>query len=299
MLAEQILSLNKLAFRIGVSREVLQAVAKSKAGHYEPYIIEEKKRDGRIKRRRIDNPDKSIRKIQQKINKKLLVEACKELPAYTTGSIPKRSTYDNADPHVGKESVLLLDISDCFPSIRSSDVYKIYREYLGCSPPVAKVLTKLTTYGDRLPQGAPTSPSLCNLALAPLAKNLNDLAVRNGLGFTQYVDDLTFSGSYDTLRAIENKVIERVERAGFKISRKKLRLIKHGDRMEVTGLVVNTKVSVGRRYLRKVQRDIMKLKSDNPGVNGKISYVRSISKAHARKLIRRKTEVLDKLSNSK
>ncbi len=299
VLAEQILSLNKLAFRIGVSREALEAVAKSKTVHYKPYTVQEKKRDGRIKERRIDNPDIAIRKIQQRINKRLLVEACKELPPYITGSIPERSTYDNASPHVGKEAALLVDISNCFPSIRSSDVYNIFKSHFGCSPPVAKLLTRLTTYGDRLPQGAPTSPSLCNLVLAPLAKSLNDLATKNGLVFTQYVDDLTFSGTYGSLQTVEGEIIELIELAGFKVSRKKLKLKKNNNRMEVTGLVVNSRVSVGRRYLRKVQRDIMQLKSDNPSVNGKISYVKSISKSHARKLTKRRDQVLSKQVGTK
>lgn len=293
-MAEQILSLNKLAFRIGVSRKVLEAVAKTKTAHYKPYTIQEKKRDGSLKERRIDNPDKAIRKIQQNLNKKVLADACKELPLYTTGSIPKRSIYNNASPHVGKEAVLLVDIANCFPSIRSSDVYKVYKSRFGCSPPVARLLTRLTTYGDRLPQGAPTSPSLCNLVLAPLAEDLNDVAIKNGLTFTQYVDDLTFSGTYITLRAVENDIIDLIEKAGFKVSRKKLNLIKNRDRMEVTGLVVNTSISVGRKYLRKVQRDILKLKSDSPSVNGKIAYIRSISKSHARKLTKRRNQVLNK-----
>ncbi len=297
-MAEQILSLNKLAYRIGVSRDVLEAVAKTKTKHYKPYSITETKRDGRKKVRKIDNPDKAIRKIQQRINKKLLIDECKNLPVYTTGGIPKRSTYENANPHVKKEALLLVDIADCFPSIRSSDVYKVYRQQFGYSPPVAKLLTKLTTYGDRLPQGAPTSPSLCNLALAPLAKSLDNLATTNGLVFTQYVDDLTFSGSYDMLRSTENEIISLIEQAGLKVSRKKLKLKKSNERMEVTGLVVNSRVSVGRRYLHKVQRDIMKLKSDNPSINGKISYVKSISKSHARKLSRRKAKVLDRLGKS-
>ena len=111
--------------------------------------------------------------------------------------------------------------------------------------------------------------------------------------------NLTFSGSYDSLQAIENEVIKHIEQAGFKVSRKKLKLIKRKNRMEVTGLVVNSQVSVGRRYLRKVQRDIMKLKSDSPAVNGKISYIKSVSKSHARKLARRRTKVLDKSSSLK
>lgn len=297
MLAEQLLSLNKLAFRLGISREALELVAKTKTNHYRPYVVKETKRDGRTKERRIDNPDKAIRKIQQTINKKLLLAVCEDLPTYTTGSIPKRSTYDNASPHVGHEAVLLVDISNCFPSIRTTDIYGVYRKELGCSPPVAKLLTKLTAYGDRLPQGAPTSPSLCNLVLKPLAKSLNDIANENDVVFTQYVDDLTFSGTYDSLRAIENEVITLIEHAGFRVSYKKLKLKKNKDRMEVTGLVVNSQVSVGRRYIRRIQRDIMKLKIDSPGVNGKISYVKSISKAHARKLIKRKNRVLKRSEN--
>lgn len=286
-MAEQILSLNKLAFRIGISRESLVAVANSKATHYDPFVVTTTKHDGSVKKRRIDNPDKAIRKIQQRINKKILVEACKALPIYTTGSIPKRSTYTNAQPHSGQEAMLLADISNCFPSIRSAAVYKVFRSNFGCSPPVAKVLTKLTTYGDRLPQGAPTSPSLCNLVLAPMVAQLAKLANANGLVFTQYVDDLTFSGSHATLLAVRDEVVNIVQAAGFKVNRSKLKLVKNKERMEVTGLVVNQGVGVGRRYIRKVQRDIMKLKADSPRVTGKISYVRSISKSHAKKLTRR------------
>lgn len=293
-MAEQILSLNKLAFRIGISRNVLEIVAESKSEHYRPFTVTEKKRDGRTKERVIDNPDKTIRKIQQKINKKLLVEACAQLPSYTTGSIRKRSTYNNALPHTGKNAILLIDISDCFPSIGSSKVYKVYKSLLGCSPPVANLLTKLTTYGDRLPQGAPTSPSLCNLALSPLSKKLDRLATSNGLAFTQYIDDLTFSGNYATLSAVKNEIIDTIQKSGFKINRKKLKLIKNKGCMKVTGLVVNQKVAIGRRYLRKVQREIMNRKSSEPKLKGKISYVQSISKSQAKKLARKLESITKK-----
>lgn len=286
-MAEQILSLNKLAFQLGISRNVLEAVSKTRKDYYKPFVVSERKRDGRLKERKIDNPNKAIRKIQQRINKKLLAELCENLPAYTTGSIPKRSTYQNAQPHITQEAILLIDISDCFPSIRSADVYKVCREMLGCSPVVANLLTKLTTYGNRLPQGAPTSPSLCNLVLAPLSEKLNLIALKNNLMFTQYVDDLTFSGSYSTLYSVIDEILGTIEKSGFKVNRRKLKLIKSRDRMEITGLVVNSRVSVGRKYIRMVQRDIMKSGSINPRVTGRISYIRSISKSHARKLDKR------------
>lgn len=292
-MAEQILSLNKLAFRIGVSRDVLVEVSNLKSSHYDPFIITTTKSDGSVKKRRIDNPDKAIRKIQQRINKKILVASCKRLPSYTTGSIPERSIYKNAEPHTNKNAILLADISNCFPSIRSSSVYSLFRSEFGCSPSVSKVLTKLTTYGDRLPQGAPTSPSLCNLIMAPLVAQLSELASKNDLTFTQYIDDLTFSGNYKTLRSVESEVITLVQKAGFKINRNKLRLVKNNERMEVTGLVVNQGVGVGRSYIRKVQREIMKLKAESPNITGKISFIKSINKSQAKKLkhrLKRKIE---------
>jgi len=295
-LAEQILSLNKLAFRVGISREALEAVAKNKANHYDPFVITEMKADGHAKQRRIDNPDKAIRTIQRRINKKILEESCKKLPAYTTGSIAGRSIYDNAKPHSNKEALLLVDISNCFPSIKSSAVYSVFKDKLGCSPPVANVLTKLTTYGNRLPQGAPTSPSLCNLVLAPMASQLASLAASHNLTFTQYVDDLTFSGDSTALMMLQNEVIDIIQGHGFKVNRQKLKLIKKNSRMAVTGLVVNQGVGVGRKYIRKTQRDIMHLKSEEPRIMGKIAYVASLSKAHARKLKRRLRKTIDKQS---
>lgn len=287
MLAEQILSLNKLAFRVGISRTVLELIAKEKTKHYKPYNIDEKKRDGTVKTRKIDNPDIAIRKIQRRINKTILEPACLLLPVYTTGSISRRSTYLNALPHVGKEAVLLIDISNCFPSIKSSMVYSLFKTRFGCSPVVAKTLTRLTTYGNRLPQGAPTSPGLCNLILEPMSDKLNSLSKRNQLSFTQYVDDLTFSGSYVSLASIENEAINIIESAGFKVNRRKLRTIKQNEAMRITGLIVNQGISVGRKYLREVQREILKMKHDDSSIVGKVSYIKSIDRSKAKKLSKR------------
>ena len=52
----------------------------------------------------------------------------------------------------------------------------------------------------------------------------------------------------------------------------------------VAGLVVNKSVGERRRYLRKVQREIMNLKQEETRLRVKISYVGSISKSQARKL---------------
>lgn len=283
---KQFLSINRLAFELHIPADVLKDVAANKSAHYRPFIKSEKKRDGSTKDRRIDNPDKAIRQIQKRVNKIILKPECADLPPYMTGSIPNRSIRDNAKAHVGSEAILCVDISNCFPSIKSTKVYSVYKDRLGCSPPVAKLLTKLTTYSNRLPQGAPTSPSLCNLVLEPLVTELNNLSTSVGLRFTQYVDDLTFSGSKVTLERSESKILSTVEKYGFEVNARKLKTLTRDNRMEITGLVVNSFVSVGRRYIRRVERDIMR-GANEATIKGKISHTGSVSKKKAKTLKRK------------
>ncbi len=49
------------------------------------------------------------------------------------------------------------------------------------SPTVARVLTQLTTYKGRIPQGAPTSPMIANLVFVKTGKKLEEFAKENNL----------------------------------------------------------------------------------------------------------------------
>ena len=46
---------------------------------------------------------------------------------------------------------------------------------------------------------------------------------------------------------------------GFRPNTKKTLLVKNGRPMKVTGITVNTKVSAGKRRIRKIQREIPKI----------------------------------------
>src|SRR6185436_20457188 len=71
----------------------------------------------------------------------------------------------NAFQHLGKHLVVRIDIQDFFSSITDRQIYSVWADKLGNSPPVASLLTTLTTYRRHLPQGAPTSTYLANLVL--------------------------------------------------------------------------------------------------------------------------------------
>jgi retron-type reverse transcriptase len=145
----------------------------------------------------------------------------------------------------------------------------------GGKEPLAFLLASLCTHpfeieGDVrtvLPQGSPTSPTITNILCKKLDRRLNGLAKRFGASYTRYADDITFSslhniyhvesgsnlnskGCYDNFMAEVQRIIQI---DGFEINYRKTRLQKEGYRQEVTGLIVNEKVNVRRRYVKHVR----------------------------------------------
>ena len=130
---------------------------------------------------------------------------------------------------------------------------------------VAATLTNLCCHPQGfLPQGAPTSPIISNILCKTLDKELDRLA-KNSFGavYSRYADDITFS-SNRTFReniVIDNNgnitlgtsLVDAILRNGFKVNSDKVRLQKSHQHQEVTGIIVNNKLNVDRRYIRRVR----------------------------------------------
>jgi hypothetical protein len=107
-----------------------------------------------------------------------------------------------------------------------------------------------------LPQGAPTSPIITNIICKRLDIRLTGLAKRFGLKYSRYADDITFSSEHNVYQKEGdfNKELERIILSqGFNIKESKTRLQKEGHRQEVTGLLVNKKVNVQKRYIKQLR----------------------------------------------
>jgi hypothetical protein len=107
-----------------------------------------------------------------------------------------------------------------------------------------------------LPQGAPTSPILSNMAAAKLDLDLTRLARKYNLRYTRYADDITFSSAYnayaaegDFIQALKNAI----SRNGFTVNEAKCRLQSRHHRQEVTGLNVNSKVSIRKSKVKQIR----------------------------------------------
>ena len=107
-----------------------------------------------------------------------------------------------------------------------------------------------------LPQGAPTSPVLTNVVCQRLDYLLTAVAKRFGLKYSRYADDMTFSSLHNVfqknspfLKEMKRVIIDQ----GFTIKESKTRLQVDGIRKSVTGLVVNEKVNVQKRYVKQLR----------------------------------------------
>lgn len=107
-----------------------------------------------------------------------------------------------------------------------------------------------------LPQGAPTSPVITNIICQRLDYLLAGTAKRFGLKYSRYADDITFSSDHNVYNP-ESDFVKELQRIitdqGFHVRESKTRLQKETYRQEVTGLLVNEKVNVQKRYIKQLR----------------------------------------------
>lgn len=224
-------SVRGLSRVLGVPRDRLEQLREHAVRSYRPF----KRRTG-SKVRTIDNPNAALKNVQRLIDRRLLKPF--PLPDYLHGSVPGRSPRSNASEHLKHRCVVRIDIRDFFPSVSDRDVYRIWTDQFGFGPRVAGLLTSLTTYRGRLPQGAPTSSGLANLILLRADHEIQAEAESHGVSFTRFVDDLVFSG-HDP-RSLIQRAIAALQRSGFRVSHKKLTIMGPQELQTVTGLAVNS-----------------------------------------------------------
>lgn len=228
-----------------------------------------------------------------------LYEPTPEAMAFITG----RSIGTNASQHIGQNYVLNLDLKDFFTSITAVMVEKNLVK-LGMSAIVAKEIATLCTYPmiendcvqNVVPQGAPTSPVISNICAMKLDNRLSGLASRFHLSYTRYADDITFSSNHNVYHKngeFMKELHQIIEDCHFIVNPKKTRLQKRGIRQEVTGITVNEKSNVSRKFVKNLRAAIHKIKyQEHPSmhdvnvVRGKLNFLRMIKGAEDSTYIR-------------
>jgi len=179
-----------------------------------------------------------------------------------------RSVLTNASGHVGRARLLTVDLADFFSTFHFGRVRGVFRKQpFGFDPTVAAVLAQLCCYEGILPQGASTSPLLTNMICRRLDRDLMRLAARLGCRYSRYADDFTFStdalffsgellaplvGGSSTL-TIGSALARVLAEHGVKVNESKTRLQTARQRQVVTGVVVNKRPNVTRRFRQNIR----------------------------------------------
>jgi RNA-directed DNA polymerase len=233
--------------------------------HYHYRVVGKKLGSVRL----IEAPKGRLKKMQLQI----LSEILNRIPMHEAvhGFVKGRSIKTFAAPHARQRVVLRMDLRDFFPSFAAARVAAYFRT-AGYPERVAKRLAGICTNAvplevwakhseavewetrqmyrrAHLPQGAPTSPALANGMAYRLDCRLSGLAAAAGAVYTRYADDLAFSGMDEFARGVERFAVHAMAVAmeeGFEVHARKTRVMRHGVRQRLAGLVVNERPNVAR-----------------------------------------------------
>ena len=289
-----IYSLNHLCLMAGVNLERIKNICNSnRQDNYKRFKLKKKRGGFRV----IQTPQDELKYLQRWIlenllNKKLSHNACK-------GFDPGTSIKLNAEKHLNQEGILKIDLLRFYDSINEKRVFGLFkslRYHTNLSVSLAKICTivpdktffssfkineqhlKQKIKEDGLgvvPQGAPSSPKISNLIAIKLDNRLQKLADKHNLNYTRYADDLTFSGTIETLSKIKKVVYRIIKDENLCPNYSKTKIIKRGNPFLVTGLSVhNNSVTVPKKKKLEIEHHLhhcIKNGVQNHLINSKIT----------------------------
>lgn len=284
-----IFTLRHLAKITAVEYGVLRATVERRreSANYRMFAV--KKRSGG--RRHIHAVTGDLFRVQQFINLELLQKIRPHPASYAFhagGGIRKCAAV-----HCGARWLFQYDLENFFHTLSESDAYGVFMK-AGYRPLLAFELARLCTttrlpahlkhharpkrltasmkayqfYVERtgatgvLPQGAPTSPMLSNLAAFDLDEKLTAFSDQHGFAYTRYADDLTFSSGGElpgrmSVGDIHRAIVGIIRKCGFRENTKKTRVAGPGSKKVVLGLLVDGSVPrLSRETYRRIDRHL-------------------------------------------
>lgn len=227
-----------LVYLLGFPNDEIVAIADAADRYYRTFRKYKKAKDGSIKLkngkkqyREINEVLEPLRTIQDKIMNNILANL--DVPDVLFGGVRKKNNILNAKKHLGKKYGFVTDLRDFYPSVNPRRVYEVFSG-LDFPPDIARLLTRLTTRKNELPQGAPTSSYLANFAFIPVDSGIIEFCNEHEITYTRYIDDLTFTSQKD-FKDKTYKIIELITESGFRINHTKT-YYKIGP-LEITGII--------------------------------------------------------------
>jgi hypothetical protein len=296
---QPVFTLKHLAVLSGVDYSVLRHIVTRSVDSYDTFRIRKRPgANGDVRTRLICTPTPQLMMVQRWINTNIL-SYVKPHDA-SVAFAPDSKLRDAAKRHCQARWLVKLDIANFFESIPESSAYKVFRR-LGFGRLIAFEMARICTrvpesrhnprkwkgrsattlptpisvysnaWQGQLPQGAPTSPMLANLVCMRLDLRLAEIAKSEGLVYTRYADDMTFSSSsksFSRARAatLIGRVYQELARAGLSPNRGKTTVVDPGGRKIVLGVLIDgAQPKLSRQFKAKLRQHIYYLTHPNFG----------------------------------
>lgn len=287
-----------LARRLGISPRALENVSDSPERFCEELLVIDPVRPK--KPRSVVNAKGILRRLQSGLYRRILLPRL--IPSdHSHGGIVGRSIVTNAAAHAGSQFVFKADIADFYPTIHRGRIYRLFVERFGCSPDVARLCTRITTFNHHLTLGLITSPVLADQVLGRFDRRIGAACRKAGLVYSRFVDDVAISGSFDLKRSGFGKLVEDVlYQEGFWMNPKKKVFGRLSDGIAVTGIRIRRgRFDVRKDYAAEVERqldDAMSLARDErfvgpyytmTQIGGRVRFVSWVNPGRRRSLMRK------------
>lgn len=246
--------IRRMSIDLGMLPGQLESIIKTAPLRYKKFSIP--KRDGSL--REIAQPAREVKAIQRWI----VTELRKYLPIHAAATAYEKcsSIVHNAEAHKGRRFILKMDLRNFFPSIGYKDLELHLTTYCRDkynSHELKQILFSCLWARNRIPSltlciGAPSSPFLSNSIMYDFDLAMSAQASSDGVTYTRYADDLTFSVNRENvLMSYPNHVERFIAQVGcpsFEINTRKTVHASRAGKQVVTGLILTPdgRLSVGR-----------------------------------------------------
>lgn len=168
----------------------------------------------------------------------------------------------NAERHQGNTHFLNLDIHKFYFSTRMEYIFRFFYHDLKIEPDVAQILSKICTCNGHIPTGSPLSQSLAFWSYIKLFDTLFEIASKEGLTYSLYVDDITFSAKQPINKIFHLRISYHLKRMGLRVKNKKIDYREACEAKIITGSIVSRDGQI--RLPNKRRKKIIDYLSQSP-----------------------------------
>lgn len=270
-------SKQKLANLLGLPKNYFKSIHTYK---YSEFFND--KTDG--SKRKINNPEDRLKKIQKRIFK-LLNRI--EKPEWVISGKKGKSYVDNAKKHQSNNNICTIDIEKFYDSTKEIYVYNFFKNTMNMSTDIATILTSLVTHEGRIPTGTPTSQLIAFLSYKDIFTRIYEICKEQDIIFSLYVDDITLSSNKIINKNIKYKINSLLNLSDLNIKKSKTKFFSKKTNKSVTGTIIDTNKNV--RLENKKRKEIIDLYKEciNPNtysieklvkLNGKMNDATQVEK---------------------